>query len=499
MLTLRLTVKNVGNLNMVRFFKCFVLVAMFVFCNFSNSQENIDLPDFGDSAGAIISPAQERKLGENFVRQMRKLMPLVVDEEIEDYIRGLGQNLAENAGYYGDFQFFVIDSPVINAFAVPGGFVAFHTGLILETEHEAELASVMGHEIAHVTQRHGARMIEAGARINMPAIAAMFAAIALTAVNPEAGMAALMATQAASQQYQINFTRENEQEADSIGIRLMADAGYDTSKMSTFFDKMMRANRYSDPAYIPEYLRTHPITTNRISAAFSRAKTVRPEIAREDSYSYHLVKAKLKVRGAPDPAQAVRAFESILKNRRYVYEEVAHYGYALALTEAGNFRKARVEIENLMRQFPTVVSYRIAAGALEKRARDYPRSAAIFKGAYELEPENRAAVYGYVDALNTLGRAEYAKNILSEYGLSDRRDPRYFNLLAQAEHLLGQKVKEHSALAEYYLSVGQFPHAAEQLRLARRTKGLSNYQRQKLLYRLDEVEQIILDLETPRR
>ena len=151
----------------------------------------------------------------------------------------------------------------------------------------------------------------------------------------------------------------------------------------------MRASRYSDPAYIPEYLRSHPITINRISAAFSRAKTVRPEIVREDSYSYHLVKAKLKVRAAADPAQAVRAFESILKDRRYVYEEVAHYGYALALTEAGNFRKARVEVESLIRQFPTVVPYRIAAGALEKRARNYPRSAASFKSAYELEPENR--------------------------------------------------------------------------------------------------------------
>jgi beta-barrel assembly-enhancing protease len=484
---------------MVLLLKYFFLLAMFVLSNFVGSQENIDLPDFGDSAGAIISPEQERKLGENFIRQMRKLAPLVEDEEIEDYVRGIGENLAEHAGYYGDFQFFVIDSSAINAFAVPGGFVAFHTGLILETEHEAELASVMGHEISHVTQRHGARMIEAGQRMNMPAMAAMFGAIVLAAVNPEAGMAALMATQAAAQQFQINFTRANEKEADSIGIRLMADAGYDTSKMSTFFDKMMRASRYSDPRYIPEYLRTHPITINRISAAYSRAQTVRPEIAREDSYDYYLVKAKLKVRAAADPAQAVRVFESVLKHHRYDYVEVARYGYALALTDAGNFVKARAELEDLIELFPTIVPYRTAAGALEKKARDYVRSAVNFKRAYELEPENRAAVYGYVDALITLARAEQAKSILTDYGLSDKRDPRYFNLLARTENLLGQTVKEHSALAEYYLSVGQFPHAAEQLRLARRTKGLSNYQRQKILYRLDEVEQIILDLEEPSR
>ena len=177
------------------------------------------------------------------MRQMRKLAPLVTDPEVEDYIQQLGRSLSDHTDYHNEFEFFVIDSNVVNAFAVPGGFVAFHTGLILRTENESELASVMGHEIVHVTQRHGARGIEAGRRMNMPAMAAMFAAIALTAIDPEAGAAAIMATQAAAQQFQINFTRSNEKEADALGIRLVAAAGYDTRKMADFFEKTAKQTK----------------------------------------------------------------------------------------------------------------------------------------------------------------------------------------------------------------------------------------------------------------
>ena len=474
----------------------FLLITGLLFASIGlHSQENIELPDFGDSSGAIISPAQERKLGENFVRQLRKLAPLVTDPEVEDYIQQLGRSLSDHTDYHNEFEFFVIDSNVVNAFAVPGGFVAFHTGLILRTENESELASVMGHEIVHVTQRHGARGIEAGRRMNMPAMAAMFAAIALTAIDPEAGAAAIMATQAAAQQFQINFTRSNEKEADALGIRLVAAAGYDTRKMADFFEKMQRASRFTDPGLIPEYLRTHPITVNRIAEARGRAERIRPSVIREDSYQYHLVKAKLEVRAQFDPAEAVSIFEYKLKNKDYVHREVARYGYALALSEAGHFKKAQSEISDLVQDYPTVVPFHLAAGAIESKVRKYDQAITHFRKAYTLEPENRAAVYGYVDSLLNIKSSANAKKVLSNYGLSDRRDPKYYNLLAKAESGLGDEVNSFTATAEYYLSVGEYAHAAEQLRLARRTKTLSNYQRQKIIYRLGQIEKLILEME----
>lgn len=464
----------------------------------SPAQDTIELPDFGDSAGAIISPEQERRLGENFMRQLRRLAPLVDDEEVEDYIQALGESMSQRTDYYGDFNFFVIDSPVINAFAVPGGYIGFHTGLILETRSEAELASVLAHEITHVTQRHGARMIEAASRMNLPMIASLIGAIALAAVNPEAGSAALIASQAAAQQYQINFTRANEKEADRIGIQLMSEAGYDTEKMPVFFERMQLANRYSDPKQIPEYLRTHPITTNRIAEAKQRAERLRPDVVREDSYAYAIVKTKLRVRGARDPLEARHYFESMLRDGTYEQEEIARYGFVLALTEAGDFERARIEISKLIADYPTVTSFRIAAGRIEQRANRFEEAVEHFRVAFDQDPNNRAAVYGYVDALLLVDRAAEAKTLLREYGLSDRRDPKFYKFLSEAETKLGEQANAHHSLAEYYLSVGEFPHAAEQLRLARATPRLSNYQRQKIIARLEEVEDTIRKLELDR-
>ena len=464
-----------------------------------SAQQAIDLPDIGDSAGSVISPEQERRLGENFMRQVRRLAPVVTDEEVEDYIQELGHSMSQYTHYEGDFHFFMIDSPVINAFAVPGGFVAIHTGLMLETQSESELASVMGHEISHVTQRHGARMIEEASHMSIPMIASMVGALVLTAANPQAGAAALIASQAAAQQHQINFTRANEQEADAIGIKLMNEAGYDTQKMAVFFERMQRASRYSDPSYIPEYLRTHPITINRIAEARSRAETIKQAVIREDSYKYLLVKAKLAVRSAEDPVQAVHYFREMLADGSYQHAEVARYGYALALTESGEFEKARIELQKLMADYPTVVAFQIAAGQLEHKANQFEAALEYFEQAYRLEPESRASVYGYVNALLLVDRAEEAKRLLSEYGLAERRDPRFYKLLADAETRLGQDANAHHSLAEFYLSVGEFPYAAEQLRIARETPGLSNYQRQKIVARLEEVEDTIQRLEEDER
>jgi predicted Zn-dependent protease len=476
-----------------------LLIASLALTGAAQGNELIDLPDIGDSAGAIISPEQERRLGEDFMRQMRRLAPVVADEEVEDYIQKLGLSMGEFTNYELGFHFFMVESPVINAFAVPGGYIGVHTGLMLETQSESELASVISHGITHVTQRHGARMIEEASQMTIPMIASLVGALVLTAANPEAGAAAMMASQAAAQQHQINFTRANEQEADAIGIRLMQQAGYDTQRMAAFFERMQRASRYTDPAHIPEYLRTHPITVNRIAAARNRAANMQQAVVREDSYAYHLIKAKLRVRAAEDPVQAAHYFHELLQSGDYTHEEVARYGYALALTESGEFERARIELTKLIADYPRVVSFHIAAGQLEQRADRFQESLTHFQRAYELEPENRAAVYGYVGALLLVDRAAEAKRLLGEYGLAERRDPKFYKLLADAETRLGQGANAHHSLAEYYLSVGEFPYAAEQLRIARETPGLSNYQRQKIVARLEEVEDTIQRLEEDRR
>ncbi len=467
-----------------------------------NDEINVsDLPDFGDSAGAYISPEQERQLGKNFMREMRMHAPLVTDEEVEDYIQQVGLEVGKHSGYYGDFHFFVLDSDVINAFAVPGGYVGVHSGLILDTQSESELASVLAHEISHLTQRHGARMIEAASNMSIPTLAAYLGAIVVMAIDPQAGMGALAAIGAAQQQYQLNFTRANEKEADRIGIELLHTAGFDTKAMAAFFERLQTATRYTDPKEIPEYIRSHPVTSNRIAEARERAEKMPSNTVREDSYEYQLVWQKLKVLSAPDPAQAKQDYEKMLREGSYKNETAARYGYVLALTEAGDFERARIELDKLRNAQPNITAFKLAAARLEQRAGRLGEALKLYDNARRKDPDSRAATYGYVTLLNNTGRAAESRQVLRDFAGGEEHDPRYYKLLAEAEERTGDNVNSHYDLAEYYRSVGELELATEQLKLAQTQADISHYQRMRIDARLAEIEKDLdrTDIERAKR
>lgn len=477
--------------------RIYALAVALAFCSTATFAitEDHDLPDFGDSAGAIISPEQEKQLGEGFMRQMRRYAPVITDEEVEDYIQKLGMSLGELSGYYGEFTFFMLDARGINAFAVPGGFIGIHTALILESHGESEVASVLAHEIVHITQRHTARMIEAQQRMNIPRMAAMLGALAVMAMNPEAGMGALTAVQALSAQGQINFTRANEREADRIGIQLLHEAGYNTHAMADFFQRLQTASRYTDPAFIPEILRTHPVTVNRISEARERALRLGEVPIREDSYEFHLIRTKLGVRAADDPAAVKRFYELALREGTAVHESIARYGYVLALTAASEFEKARIEASKLLLESPHILAFRLAAANLELRAGDVPAALEHYALAYRDEPESRAAAYGYANMLTLAGKPDVAKKHLRASSFVERGDPRFFKLLAEAENDIGEIANSHFSLAEYYRSLGELRLALQQLRLAQQTSDITNYQRLRIDARTDEINEELALLE----
>ncbi|NNL99583.1 MAG: M48 family metallopeptidase, partial [Gammaproteobacteria bacterium] len=408
-----------------------------------------DLPEIGDSAGAFISPEQEKALGSGFIRQLRRRAPIIYDAEVEDYIQKLGTSLAKHADHYGDFHFFMIKANSINAFAVPGGYIGVHSGLILNSENESEVASVLAHEIVHITQRHTVRAIEAQGRTTIPSIIGMLGAIALAVANPEAGQAALAGVTAAQQQYAINFTRGNEKEADRIGIRLLYDGGYDPQSMPAFFKRLQLANRYNDPRYIPEYLRSHPITINRIAESQQRAEDL-PRVPNESSLEYYLIRTKLQVMAAENPSIAKSTAEAVLKSGNYVSEDVARYGYVLALTAAGSYDRAREEINRLIARAPEQVAYRIAAAEVERESGNLPGGAEHFRIAFEMDPTSLAALYGYSETLVLIGQPLEGKRVLREHGYSDDPAPRYFRILAEAEGRAGNTANARIAMAEYY-------------------------------------------------
>ena len=316
--------------------------------------DRLALPEIGDPSGNLLSPTQERRLGQAFMRSIRASQPVIDDPLMNSYIQRLGEQLVAASDAAGrNFHFFLIDSPQINAFAGPGGYIGIYSGLVTTTESESELASVVAHEIAHVTQNHLIRSFDAAKRMSLPMAALAIAALVLGAAtdNAAAGVAAATGIQAGMAQRQINFTRSNEEEADSFGIQALAQADFDPQAMATFFDRMGKATRLYDNGQMPEFLRTHPVTSNRIADARGRAGAY-PYRQRPESLDYHLLRARLRGLEFPTPKAAVTFFRGTLDSHRYRNEEAERYGYVLALTANRQHEVAKGQLNELLRQRP---------------------------------------------------------------------------------------------------------------------------------------------------
>lgn len=447
-----------------------------------------NLPDIGDTSGAVVSPELERRMGEAFIRQIRRVAVIMDDPEVQEYVDALGHRLASHSSESRqDFYFFVVDDPTINAFAAPGGYVGLHTGLFLSSRSESELASVLAHEIAHVTQRHMARTFERAGQLSLPLAAAMLGAALLGLQNPEAAQAAFAAVMAGSQQYQINFTRANEQEADRIGMELLAAAGFDSRGMPSFFERLQIANRLNDPKNFPEFLRTHPVTVTRIADSRNRAEQL-PSRDYKDSLTYHLVRAKLLVAAAEDPVEAVKYYEALMRSGGYKDENVARYGYALALTKAGEYGKASVQVQRLITGDHPQLAYLLAAARLTIADQRVDEGLGIYAKALQSHPDSRPVMLGYADALLDANRGAQARKLLRRYTKHHEPDIAYYTLLAEAEGRAGSVVESHMALAEVYYLNGETARAQDQLKIAQKIEPMSNYHRERVDARLKELQ-----------
>lgn len=447
----------------------------------------VNLPSIGDSSGSIVTPEQERRLGEAFMRSVRQRMKVIDDPEINEYLRFVGYQLvASSTDVSRNFTFFIVQEPSINAFAAPGGFIGMHSGLLLATESESELAAVLAHEIAHITQRHMARAYEAAERMSVPMAAALLAAILLGSRDGHLGSAALAAATAGSTQYQINFTRANEKEADRIGIEMLAQAGFDPRSMPIFFERLQQSSRYYGNT-LPEFLSTHPITINRIAESTSRADQY-PRRQFPDSLNYHLARARLLVLTEEDPHKAVAVFQERLKNGQYRNEDAERYGYALALLAAGKHIEAREQIQKLRKKDPDRIAYRIAAAEAELAAGNTATSRKLYSESLELYPDNYSLTLHYAETLLRTGDARKAKDILQ--GLTRNREPtsEVYRLLARAASEAGSPAESHHSMAEYYYLNGQINAAIDQLNIALRKAG-NFYQASRIEARLQQLKE----------
>ncbi len=425
------------------------------------------LPDLGDASQEMISPQQERQIGQQSMFQIRADASYLDDAEIADYLNQLGALLVANSGEPAQpFEFFAINDNAINAFAMPGGFIGVNTGLILIAQNESELASVLSHEVAHVTQHHLARMVSGQRYDSLAAMAAIAVAIVAARNNPEAATAAIYGAQGGTIQRQLNFTRTYEQEADRIGLSTLEKSGFDTRAMPAFFEKMQRATRISE-GNTPTYLRTHPVTAERIADVGNRVQQL-PFHLVPDSLTFQLVRAKLNA-NVKTPSEAVAFFTSALGDQKFGNPVANRYGLVLALLRNNQEKLAVQEFSVLQKQAPSNPMITTLAGKIRRLDGQEKNIAGFYRTATQNFPQHRALVYDYAEVLLQDRRFEETLKLLNEQVLAHPNDARLYELQARTFAALGRVQEEHHALAYNYILHGNLRGAIEQLELAKQS------------------------------
>ncbi len=461
--------------------------------------ELILLPDMGASAGNLMTPAQERRLGQQFMRSVRASTKVVDDPLASEYIQDLGNRLVSHYPSTGkQFTFFLVDDQQINAFAGPGGYIGVNTGLLLSTETESELASVVAHEIAHVTQNHLFRAFDEFSRLAGPAALLMLGAALLGAtVSGDAAVAAIAGIQAGMAQAQLNFTRANEEEADREGIKILAEADYDPRAMPVFFGRMAQATRLYD-SNLPEFLRTHPVTSNRIADAMGRAEAY-PYTQPTPDARYYLLRARLRLDSFKNPADAVVNFRQALKEGRYRDEDAQRYGYVLALTRAGDYPEAQKQLDQLLRKQPASIPYLLAQAQLLRAQGKSAQAIAALKTGLELYPGNYALTMEYASLEQKYGDPDKAYEILSRLRRLRPEDTAILEPLARSAAATGAEGEAYQYQAEWYYLHGQLEAAVRQLEIALKQSDLDYYRNARLAARLQEYRRELAELKQAQR
>ena len=423
---------------------------------------DIALPELGDTSSAYVSPQQERRIGQAWLRMFRSQVRTVSDPLLEDYLEHLVFDLAAHS-QLADAQLtvVVVDNPTINAFAVPGGVVGIHDGLMLYAKHEDELASVIGHELAHLSQRHFARSVEEAKRNAVPNMLALLSSLVIAATaGGNAGMAAITASQAAIQQQQLRFSRSHEREADRIGMLTLVDAGYDANGMPRMFSRMLESMRYNTRRP-PEFLLSHPVTESRVADAQNRARNY-PDQGRQDSEDFGLMQARVQVGFDETPGYSIKRFRAeIEKDGGLAIGNV--YGLVLALTRANELESARNELSPLLKNYPGNIAFALAASDIDIASGKADEAVSRLRKQLVLNPDNRPLSLSYADALLKTGDPKTAERVLVSQSKLHPDDPQVWYALAETHGLAGNIIDVHRARAEYFILNGALDRAERQL------------------------------------
>ena len=427
-----------------------------------------ELPDLGTAAVNTFSLEKEMIYGDAYMRVIRSSAPIITDPVLNQYLTELGNRLVANAsGVKTPFYFFLLNNDEINAFAFFGGHVGVHSGLFLTADTESEMASVLAHEITHVTQRHLARSLEAQQKTSPATIAGLLGAILLTIAAPQAGLAALATTQALSAQTQINFTRMHEKEADRIGMDLMVNAGFDPEAAADFFSKL--ASRYRFTTKPPQMLLTHPLPESRISEARNRSTQYSHRFV-ADNLNYQLAKARVQVRfSSNSDAGALSLFDQQLKKKNYEFKNAALYGKALALFRIKEYAEANAIIDKLLAKDPNNLFYIDTKTDIYVEQKAYNKAIKLLMTQKKLKPTSAVININLANVYLEANLPQKAIPLLEEQIFLDKQNPLPYQLLVEAYRKSDNKSMEHFVKAETMALSADYEGAIEQLNSAYKT------------------------------
>lgn len=418
------------------------------------------LPDIGGNAFSTLTPEKEKQLGDVMMRQTRGSLPMIYDPLLDEYINALGNRLVARANDVKfPFKFYWVNDRNINAFASLGGNIASHSGTLAIADSESEFASVMAHEIAHVTQRHIARFVEAQNQRAPLTLASLLGAIVLATVNPEAGMAAMMASQGAAQQSAINFTRSNEQEADRIGMNILAEAGFDPNAVPQFFTRLSEQSRFVNQQLA--FLQTHPLSQARVSDTRLRAQQY-PQRFVPDSQDFTLSKARILARYHHDTKDALIIF------RRKLTEpggntRANRYGLAVTLLDNKLYDEALGHISELLEQDEHNLYYLDVYTDILIGQQKYQQALERLQQAYLLRPNNQVVTLNYANAAVKAGSYGLAIHLLRNLLYYKDDNILAYDLLSEAYKLQEDFAKYYEARADLFYQMANYPKAIDDL------------------------------------
>lgn len=436
-----------------------------------------NLPNLGDESAAVLTPQMERRIGEGYYRELRRDPAYLDDPEASGYVEELGNRLiAAGPEPTMSVEFFVMKEEQINAFAMLGGYIGVNSGLITAAQSESEVASVLGHEIGHLTQRHIARSVSASQRTSMASMVASALCLLAARSNPQVTTGCLAGAQAAQVQSQLAYSRDFEREADRVGFDILNKGGFDVTAMPIFFERLQRASRVAESS-APVYVRSHPLTTERIADVRNRVQGVATR-AHPDSLSFHLVRAKLRAtgkEGVDDVRQTVKMFATQVAEKTYLNETAAHFGLAYAHLLNKDISAAQTAFARIS---PAVAHPMIETLSARIR-RAAGQGEAAQKGllaAAKRHPQSRAIRLELIETLQAMDRhAEAIAQLRAQIELY-RTDPKLHELLAKSFGEEGKRMEQHQSLGEYYFLIGALQASVEQFQLARCAGGGDFYQ-----------------------